>query len=246
VASVTTSAVVFTLIPVAAAGLSGLVAVLHPPGRRVTSGIQHFAAGVVFAAAAIELLPGVLRQSPWVAIVGFAVGVAVVFTFRAVGTRLERQQDAEADDGRRRGLPMGLGIATGIDFLVDGIVLGAGFSADARTGVLLSIALAVEYLFVGLSLSGAMRGRTSRTVIGLAPAVLALLTVVGAAAGAVALAGASPVLLAGVLAFGAVAFMYLATEELLVEAHEQGETALGSVGFFVGFLLYLVLDELLT
>ena len=40
--------------------------------------------------------------------------------------------------------------------------------------------------------------------------------------------------------------MYLATEELLVEAHEQGETALGSVGFFVGFLIYLLLDELIA
>jgi ZIP family zinc transporter len=59
------------------------------------------------------------------------------------------------------------------------------------------------------------------------------------------LSGASATLLAGVLAFGAVAFMYLATEELLVEAHAKGETSIGSVGFFVGFLIYLVLSELI-
>ena len=46
------------------------------------------------------------------------------------------------------------------------------------------------------------------------------------------------------LAFGAVALMCLATEELLVEAHARGETSTGSVGFFVGFLIYLVLSEL--
>jgi ZIP family zinc transporter len=56
----------------------------------------------------------------------------------------------------------------------------------------------------------------------------------------------SAAVLAGVLAFGAVAFMYLATEELLVEAHASGETAVGSVGFFLGFLIYLVLHELIT
>ena len=28
--------------------------------------------------------------------------------------------------------------------------------------------------------------------------------------------------------------MYLATEELLIQAHERGETALGSIGLFVG------------
>jgi zinc transporter, ZIP family len=65
----------------------------------------------------------------------------------------------------------------------------------------------------------------------------------GTVLGAWLLSGASPTVLAAVLAFGAVAFMYLATEELLVEAHERGETAAGSVTFFVGFLLYMVLSE---
>ena len=40
--------------------------------------------------------------------------------------------------------------------------------------------------------------------------------------------------------------MYLATEELLVQAHASGETATGNVGFFVGFLIYLVLHELIA
>ena len=47
------------------------------------------------------------------------------------------------------------------------------------------------------------------------------------------------------LAFGAVAFIYLATEELLVQVHAEGETSIGSVGSFVGFLIYLVLTELI-
>lgn len=232
-------AVLFSLIPVAAAGVSGTVAALRPPGRRVTSGIQHFAAGVVFAAAAIELLPGVLRQEPWVAIVGFTAGIVVMFTFRGISSALEQRRHDDAP-----ALPVGLAVATGVDFLVDGLVLGAGFAAGGATGVLLSVALAIEYLFVGLSLSAAMSGAASRTLTAAAPTALSLLTVAGTAVGAALLASASPALLAGVLAFGAVAFMYLATEELLVEAHEQGETALGSVGFFVGFLIYLLLDEL--
>jgi zinc transporter, ZIP family len=184
----------------------------------------------------------VLAHSPVVAIIGFGIGIAVMFGFRALGQHLEHRREQAGAVG----LPIGMAVAIGIDFFIDGVILGAGFASGSRVGVLLTIALAVEYLFVGLSLAGAMRHRASRWAMGLAPATLALLTVAGAALGAVALAGASPELLAGVLAFGAVAFMYLATEELLVEAHEQGETALGSVGFFVGFLLYLVLDELLA
>jgi ZIP family zinc transporter len=75
--------------------------------------------------------------------------------------------------------------------------------------------------------------------------VLALLAVAGTAPGVLVLAGASPTLLAGVLAFGAVAFMCRATEEVLVEAHAGGETSLGSSGYFLGFLIYLVLTELI-
>lgn len=40
--------------------------------------------------------------------------------------------------------------------------------------------------------------------------------------------------------------MYLATVELLVQAHAEGETSVGHVGFFVGFLIDLVLSELIA
>jgi zinc transporter, ZIP family len=206
------TALVFSLVPVVAAALSGGAAAVRAPGPRVTSGLQHFAAGVVFAAAAIELLPGVLNESPWVAVAGF---------------------------------PLGLVAAIAVDFFIDGLILGAGFAAGGHTGVLLTIALAVEYLFVGLSLSATLAGSVRKRVVAIAPVLLAVLTVLGTVLGAVVLAGVSASVLAGVLAFGAVAFMYLATEELLVQAHVRGETSLGSVGFFVGFLIYLVLHELI-
>jgi ZIP family zinc transporter len=208
----------------------------------VTSGLQHFAAGVVFAAAAIELLPGVLEQSPAVAVIGFAAGIAVMFGFRAFGEIVERRRDEQG----RAGLPVGMLAATGVDFLIDGVILGAGFAAGATLGALLTVALAVEYLFVGLSLSATLAGAVSRVQVALAPVALAALTVIGTLAGALLLGNASAVVLAGVLAFGAVAFMYLATEELLVEAHASGETAIGSVGYFVGFLVYLILHELIA
>jgi ZIP family zinc transporter len=226
----------FTAIPVAAAGVAGASATLRRPGERVTSGLQHFAAGVVFAAAAIELLPQVLEHSPAVAIVGFAIGLAVMFAMRAYTERLESRSGAS-------GMPAGLIGATAIDFLVDGLVLGAGFAAGGRTGLLLVIALTVEYLFVGLSLSASLGTEAGGVRSVGIPVALSLLTVVGAAAGLLALGAATPTVLAGVLAFGAVAFMYLVTEELLVKAHERGETALGSATYFLGFLIYLVIHE---
>jgi ZIP family zinc transporter len=230
-----------TLIPVGAAGVAGVSATLRPPGERITSGLQHFAAGGVFAAAAIELLPQVLAHNPPVAIVGFAVGLAVMFAMRAYTDRLEaREQEAGGS-----AFPAGLIGATAVDFLVDGLVLGAGFAAGGHTGLLLVLAVTVEYLFVGLSLSASLGSSAgpSRTVA--VPIALSLLTLVGAGVGMLALGNASTTVLAGVLAFGAVAFMYLVTEELLVKAHERGETALGSATYFIGFLIYLIIHETL-
>jgi ZIP family zinc transporter len=236
-------ALLYTLIPVAAAAVAGVIAAATRPSERITSGVQHFAAGVVFAAVAIELLPRVLRQSPSVAIGGFAAGIAVMFGMRAITDRLERRPSA---GGHTRRLPLGFAGATAVDFAIDGVILGAGFSAGATTGLLLTIALTIEYLFVGLSLSATLGPQAPRRLVIAAPVALSMLTVAGTALGVWLLSGASATTLAGVLAFGAVAFMYLATEELLVEAHERGETALGSVTFFIGFLLYMVLSETLS
>jgi ZIP family zinc transporter len=48
----------------------------------------------------------------------------------------------------------------------------------------------------------------------------------------------------GFLAFGLIALLYLVTEELLVEAHESEDRPWVTAMFFVGFLLLLLLDEL--
>ncbi len=227
--------VLYALIPVAATALSGGIAAVRMPRPRVTSALQHVAAGVVFAAAAIELLPELLKHSPVPMLLGFAIGIAAMFGLRWATDQAERRGAGEA---------AGLIAATGADFLVDGLVLGAGFAAGGQTGLLLTIAIAIEYLFVGLSVAAELGAAASRRLKIGVPTGLALLTIAGALVGAGALGGAPRAVRATVLAVGAVAFMYLVTEELLVRAHERGETAFGSVLFFVGFLLYLVIEEI--
>ena len=72
-----TSALAYTLIPMAAAIAGAVAALSIRPGPVLVSAIQHFAAGVVFAAAAGEILPDVLHgASPWATVIGGAAGVA--------------------------------------------------------------------------------------------------------------------------------------------------------------------------
>jgi ZIP family zinc transporter len=49
--------------------------------------------------------------------------------------------------------------------VIDGIVLGLGFSAGQHQGLLLAIALAIEFLFLGLSIAGAFDRKTSRWLV---------------------------------------------------------------------------------
>ena len=48
-----------------------------------------------------------------------------------------------------------------------------------------------------------------------------------------------------VLSFGLAALLYLVTEELLREAHEERETTLATATFFAGFLAFLVIGMVL-
>ena len=67
---------------------------------------------------------------------------------------------------------------------------------------------------------------------------------IGAVAGGVVSSLPAPIL-TGFYAFGLIALLYLVTEELLVEAHEQADTPLISAMFFIGFILLLLLEEML-
>lgn len=228
----------YTLIPVAASAMGGVIAAIKPPGKVVKSAIQHFAAGVVFAAAALELIPKVREQPPWVAILGFTGGIVVMVVLRLVTTRLERNGSNQAN--------IGLVAAVGVDVFIDGLVTGAGFVAGEETGVLLTIALVLEFLFLGLSVASSLGEQASNWKIMATPPSLSLLMVAGTAAGVILLRDVPAVLLAIVLAFGAVALMYLVTEELLVEAHKGAQSPWIAATFFLGFLVYLVIDELIV
>lgn len=52
----------FALLPMTVLVLTGIIAIFRTPGPRLRSALQHFAAGVVFEAAAVEVLPQV-RQA---------------------------------------------------------------------------------------------------------------------------------------------------------------------------------------
>lgn len=232
----------FALLPIVAVIVGGIIAAFKAPGPRLSSYFQHFAAGVVFAAAAGEVLPEITHERrPIPAIIGFAIGVALLLGIRAFTERFE-QLGSENDNAW-----LGLVMIVGIDILIDGFLVGVGFAAGAEQGVLLTIALTLEILFLGLATSASLtqagtgRGATISVTIG-----LAVLLAIGLGIGVTLLRGLSGALLEATLAFGAAALLYLVTEELLVEAHEVPETPLTTATFFFGFLVLFIIEMVAT
>jgi ZIP family zinc transporter len=222
----------YTLIPAAAAVVGAAVAVNLRPGPVLVSAIQHFAAGVVFAAAAGEILPDVKHAgSPWAMLVGGALGVAAMLLVRILEKRVKG--------------PAGLMSVTGIDILVDGLVLGIAFAAGGKAGILLTVALTIEVLFLGLTVANELGegGASKRKVVGLTAALVLLLPLGALLGGPVG--SLPPSVQGGFLSFGLIALLYLVTEELLVEAHETEDRPWVTAMFFAGFLLLLLLDEMI-
>jgi ZIP family zinc transporter len=222
------------LVPALIAVAGGFLAMAWKPDPQARSLIQHFAAGVVLAALAVELLPDVAREhaSAWVVIGSFALGSLFMYALKMWTLRLEHQATARGDPAAASA---GLLAATFIDVATDGFIIGAGFAAGGETGTVLALGLSVELLFLGLAVTGAATAgwRIVAVTTALGVTVLAF-----AVAGSLLLAGASPQVLGAVLAFSAAALLYLVTEELLMEAHEVEEKPFSTLVLFGGFLVF--------
>lgn len=225
-------AILFTLIPVVAVLAGAVVALIRRPGAGFVSAMQHLAAGVVFAAAATEILPQIKHNaSPVATLIGGIAGVAAMLLLKEL-------------EGRARG-PVAMLGAVGIDILVDGLVLGLAFVAGAKAGILLTVALTLEVLFLGLTVTAELTtSAMSRLRVLMIVLALSLLLPAGAAV-AIPVATLPPTAIVGFLSFGLMALLYLVTEELLAEAHERPDSPLISAMFFVGFLGLLVIEELM-
>lgn len=227
----------YMLIPMAAVVGGGALSAVWEPASSTRSGIQHFAAGVVLAAVAIELLPEVTEGGhTFSVVVGFVIGVALMVTVKQAGNRMESAQFAGAG-------MLALWLTVGIDIFVDGILVGVSFLAGTEKGVLITIALTLEAFFLALAAATTLRNRgQSRVHVFLAAIALAVLLGCGALLGAGLFADASTGLLHGVIAFAVSALLYLVVEELLVEAHEVEETPTTTVLFFAGFLSVMMME----
>jgi ZIP family zinc transporter len=238
----TTQDFLIMAIPAVVSLLGGVLAAVWTPNHQARSLIQHFAAGVVLAALAVELLPEIEREHAptLVLIASFALGSLFMYGIKLWTMRMEHQAElssAAAGMGSAMGSSMGSGLllATFIDVATDGFIIGAGFAAGGQTGTILALGLSVELLFLGLALASS--ATSGRRIIALSGA-LGVTVLVFSVLGSALLTGASHAVIGGTLAFSAAALLYLVTEELLIEAHEVEEKPIATLVLFGGFLAF--------
>jgi ZIP family zinc transporter len=215
---------IYTLIPVAAILVGALVALSRTHSDTLVSTFEHFAAGVVFSAVAIELLPRLHElDAPLPMIGGFVAGVLVMMV-------VKRWLESA-----------GMLVPMAVDLFIDGLLIAIGLAAGRFGGMVLLVGLTIETLSLGLSSTPVLvqRGASKAKAIVLMGG-LGIMILLGAGAG-FATVGASAPVLAAILGFGVAALLYLVTEELLVEAHQTEDTPLVTATFFLGFLIPLIL-----
>lgn len=220
-------------IPALVASLGGVLAVFWNPSHQARSLIQHFAAGVVLAALAVEVLPELGREHApgWVLIGSFTFGGLLMYFMKLWSIKLEAQTSHLSNSNFNYGLI----IATFIDVAVDGFIIGAGFAAGGNTGLVLALGLSVELLFLGLSLvSDTIKGWRVVIMTVLLSSVVLACTLLGN----YLLVGASTNIISAILAFGVAALLYLVTDELLIEAHVIAEKPSSTLWLFAGFLVF--------
>lgn len=229
------SALSFALIPAGVALVGAVIATFRTPSPRIRTYVEHFAAGVVMAVAAAELLPAALRgRSAFAIAVGFGLGTLAMlliahFSEGADGevgeAPLGLALPGRAGDVLAKGSAIGMVAPVAVDVAIDGFLLGLAFVAGQKAGILLAVGFALEMLSLGLATCATCR-RHGWTIVRTLISVLGIgaCFVVGAAIAAGLLGALSGVWLAGVVSFGLAALLYLVTEELLVEAHEVKET----------------------
>ncbi|MFA6554998.1 MAG: ZIP family metal transporter [Candidatus Obscuribacterales bacterium] len=229
----------WALIPTLSMIVGAVIALIKPPSTAIRSIILHFAAGVVFSVVAVELLPDIVKKhAPLEITIGFTAGVAVMLFLRVASRRIADKDDANADAE----LPVGLLFGIAVDLILDGLLLGIGFAAGNSEGMMLAFALSLELLTLGLATTATLRTKAiTKTRTFSVILVLSSLLAIASIIGTTLLRRLDNNALEIVLSFGLAALLYLVTEELLVEAHEEEETPFHTASFFLGFLVLLIL-----
>ena len=234
------STYIWLALPAVVMMLGGILTAFWHPSKTLIALVQHLAAGIILAAITIEVFPEMRSTAiaPITLVESFTIGGLFMYAIKLFGQYLEGGHTSRIAPLQ---FNYGFIITVFIDATLDGLTIGAGFAAGQKVGFALALGLSVEMLFLGMSLiSDTIKG--ARVV--LLSAGLSFTILASAVLGYYLLSRMPPTAIAVALAFSAAALLYLVTEELLIEAHQQQEQSYSMLILFMGFVAFWMISLL--
>lgn len=234
----------YTMIPLITFVIGGIIATYKKPNSPFRSVILHFSAGVIFSVVGVELLPDIVeKHQPIYVILGFLLGIGMMLFIKKIAEKEENKHKSIEIVPK---VPFAFVVAIGVDIFIDGLLLGIGFASGEKAGMLLAFAIALEMFSMGMAVAaelgaeGIDKKKAVKHIVSLSSLFL-----VSAVLGGTLLQNLGDYWMELVLSFGLSALLYLVTEELLVQAHEEEDKPLYTFTFFLGFLVFLVLGMII-
>lgn len=201
-------------------------------GREISHGIIAFGGGVLIAAVAFVLAPqGIAVLSlPILILVFFLGAISFLLLDRFIAQR----------GGRAAQL-----MAMLMDFIPEAIALGAIFSTDRKTGLLLALLIGLQNLPEAYNSFGDLRRSgfsANKALLVLAP--FSLVGIAAAVAGYSFLSG-QPHLVAGLMVFAAGAILYLVFQDIAPMAKLRNHWT-PAIGATLGFMLGMIGEKILS
>ena len=227
------AAAALSLIPAVGTALGGYLATRITISERLLSLALHGAAGALLGVVSVEVMPLAL-DSPqtWVVIVAFAVGG---IAFLGVDQLVDAIEPLVGGSERNSAMwAIYLGVA--FDLVTDGLMIGAGVSVSFNLGLLLAISALATDLPTGFALIATFKRRhafAGRRLI--LVSLLGLVIVVGAVVGYAVLSQAPRLDQLIVLGIAAGITLVVVIEEMVPQAHRDGEGRLATVLLVGGF-----------
>jgi zinc transporter, ZIP family len=218
-----------------------LGAATRPP-ERLVAWILAFGAGTLISALAFELTEEAFHLGGLDAVaLGIAIGALAFFLGARWIDRMGGHDRKRMGGQRGEGSAWGLLLGAVLDGVPESLVIGASLIAGGRVAVPVVAAVFLSNVPEALSSARGFRqdGRSVPYTLGVWGAVTAV-SGLAAAVGFAAFRGASPQILAVVLAVAAGAIVTMLADTMMPEAFEHGGSATGlwtALGFGVAFFL---------
>ena len=214
---------------------------------RLLDVMMGFAAGVMLAASSFGLLiPAIELGGVWVAVIGLAMGAVLIHLIDRFAPHFHFISGKEGSSTNLAKIWLFI-IAITIHNFPEGLAVGVSFGGgDVARGLVIATAIGLQNIPEGLAVAFPLVRENYSRLKALGYATLTgLVEPVGGLIGSALVSFAQPILPWG-LAFAAGTMIFVVSDEMIPESHRKGFEREATLGLIFGFLVMMLLDNILA